>query len=144
MPQDKPLDSQIFYLIEKAHKLARRYTDAVFASEGYDITIDQWLTLKAIYDKQEISQMEIAETLFKDKASITRMLEILVRKKLVSKASGADKRVQHLALTPAGHDKVKSILKLVKSIRSQGVKNMTDKEVAGLKTLLEKIISNMT
>ena len=144
MAKDSKLEVQLFYLIEKTHKTVRRYSQEVFYQKGFDITIDQWLVLKKISDTDQITQNELADALFKDKASITRILDLLLDKKLISKASGADKRIYQLALTTAGKEFVRKIFPLVKELRAKGMEGVTEKEVGQLKSILEKITSNMT
>ncbi|MBK7712103.1 MAG: MarR family transcriptional regulator [Bacteroidales bacterium] len=48
--------------------------------KGLDITIDQWLVLKTIENNAGMTQQQIAINVFKDYASITRIIEILVTK----------------------------------------------------------------
>jgi MarR family transcriptional regulator, transcriptional regulator for hemolysin len=143
MEKDKPLEFQLFYLLEKTNKLVRRHAEQAFRSEGCDLTIDQWLTLKKINDAGEISQVEIAEALFKDKASITRILDLLKEKKLIQKVSGVDKRISLIILSIKGKELVQKLLKPVMSTRAKAVETFSKNEIVQLKNALERISQNL-
>lgn len=140
---DEKLEDVLYYLVNKANKVARRYSQEAFTKAGFDITIDQWLVLKKISDAERINQAELAESVFKDTASITRILQLLVKKKLVKKDyKENDKRHFLLSLTPKGAQYFKQILTLVKTIRQQGTLNFSDSEKDSIKRLLLKMIGN--
>ena len=143
MATDQKLEDVLYYLIDKTNKVGRRYSQDAFIKAGYDITIDQWLVLKKIWDSEQINQVELADSIFKDTASITRILQILVKKKLVKKDfKEGDKRHYMLSLTVKGEQYFKEILSLVKTIRQQGTANFSDSEKETLKKLLNRVIQN--
>jgi MarR family transcriptional regulator, transcriptional regulator for hemolysin len=144
MPPDEKLEDVLYYLIEKTNKVARRYSQDAFVKAGYDITVDQWLVLKKIWDSEQINQAELAAALFKDTASITRILQILVRKKLVKKDfKESDRRHFLLSLTAKGEQFFKQVQGFVKSMRTQGVNDFSDSEKDAIKKLLLKMIKNL-
>ncbi len=141
---DEKLEDVLYYLIDKTNKVARRYSQETFVKAGYDITVDQWLVLKKIWDSEQINQAELATALFKDTASITRILQILVRKKLVKKDfKKGDRRHFLLSLTIKGEQFYKQVLGLVKTMRMQGVSDFSDSEKEQIKKLLTKMIKNL-
>lgn len=144
MAKDEKLESVLFYLIEKTNKVVRRYAQEKLNQSGIDITIDQWLVMKKIYDQERISQVELAESVFKDTASITRILDLLLEKKLVRKTVGADKRVYELSLTDTGNKYFDTAATQVKSIRSKALAGIGEDEIKKLKNSLEKIIANIS
>ncbi len=144
MPQDEKLEHVLYYLIDKTNKVARRYSQETFIKEGYDITVDQWLVLKKIWDSDKINQSELAAALFKDAASITRILQILERKKLVKKDFKTDDRRHFLlSLTTKGEQFYSHLLGLVKAMRMQGVSGFSDSEKEQIKKLLTRMIKNL-
>lgn len=143
MTKNQKLEDVLYYLIEKTNKVIRRYSQVRFSEAGIEITVDQWLVLKKISDSERITQIELANAIFKDRASITRILDLLLKKKLVSKEPGADKRAYELALTEAGEKFMEQALMIVKSIRKKGVEAMSDKEQEQLRKSLQKIINNL-
>lgn len=143
MKNEKPLEAQFFYLLEKTNKLVRRKAEQSLQSNGFDLTIDQWLTLKKIYDVTEISQVDLAHSLFKDKASITRILEILLRKKIIQKINGIDKRVQFVTLAPKGKVVFENSLKQITDVRKSAIAGLSNSELSLFQHVLEKINLNL-
>ncbi len=137
------LDEIIFYTLEKSIKTYRKYAQSKINSMGFDITIDQWLVLKTLQENDKPSQNQIAEMVFKDMASITRIIEILVQKKYIKrKFNPSDRRKFELEITKEGNDIIEDIHPLVIENRKQALKGLKVAEVKTLKTQLEKLIDN--
>jgi len=143
MAKDQKLEDVLYYLIEKTNKVIRRYSQVRFSEAGIEVTVDQWLVLKKISDSERITQIELANALFKDRASITRILDLLLGKRLVRKEEGADKRAYELALTPNGQKFMEQAMVIVKNVRKKGVETMSEKEQEQLRSSLQKIIKNL-
>jgi len=79
------LNDIIFYQLDKAIKTYRQFAQQQLKKTRLNLTIDQWLVLKTIYDTPGISQRDIAAFVFKDEASVTRIIELLVKKDLLSR-----------------------------------------------------------
>lgn len=142
--EDEKLEGVIYYLIEKAGKVGRRYAQQAFDQEGWDITKDQWLVLKKIADEKKISQVTLAKALFKDTAAINRILNLMEEKKLVKReTNAADKRQIELSLTTKGQQMFDKMLPKVVAIRKKGMEGFNTKEVSQLKALLSKMIQNL-
>ena len=73
------LSSIIFYTLEKSIKTYRQFAQKNITDAGFNITIDQWLVLRTIQEDSTISQQQLASKVFKDFASITRIIELLVK-----------------------------------------------------------------
>ncbi|HEU5292177.1 MAG TPA: MarR family transcriptional regulator [Cyclobacteriaceae bacterium] len=143
MTTDQKLEDVLYYLLEKTNKVIRRYSQVRFNEAGINITVDQWLVLKKINDSDRITQIELANALFKDRASITRILDLLLEKKLIRKEPGVDKRVHELVLTPAGQKFMEQAFGVVKKVRKKGIETLQDKEQEQLRMSLQKIIRNL-
>lgn len=143
MAKDQKLEDVLYYLLEKTNKVIRRYSQVRFSEAGIEITVDQWLVLKKISDSERITQIELANAIFKDRASITRILDLLLEKKLVRKEAGSDRRAYELILTAAGEKFMGKALMIVRSVRKKGIESMTEKEQEQLRTSLQKIINNL-
>ncbi|HEX6891638.1 MAG TPA: MarR family transcriptional regulator [Chryseolinea sp.] len=143
MSNDQKLEDVLFYLIEKTNKVIRRYSQIRFIQAGLDITVDQWLVLKKIGDSDRITQIDLANSLYKDRASITRILDLLLAKKLVNKVEGHDKRSYELNLTAAGRKFTDQALTIVKDVRRKGLQSLDAKEQDTLRASLQKIIKNL-
>ena len=143
MAKDQKLEDVLYYLIEKTNKVIRRYSQERYVKAGLNITVDQWLVMKKIHDSERITQIELANALFKDRASITRILDLLLEKKLVRKDEAADKRAYELRLTAGGEKFLEQAFAIVKGSRAKGTETLTESEIQQLRTGLQKIIKNL-
>lgn len=137
------LSSTIFFQLDRAIKSYRQYAQKRLNEKGFSITIDQWLVLKTIADHADLSQNEIAEFIFKDKASVTRIIDLLVAKKyLVREVSATNRRRMKLTITKAGYGIMDAIIPTIRGNRRNALVDCTEKELAVMNTVLEKIINN--
>lgn len=137
------INAVLFYTLEKSIKVYRKYAQTQIASAGFDITIDQWLVLKSLQENSHLSQNEIADLVFKDMASITRIIELLVKKELVERhINNSDRRKFELKITRNGKKMIEMIYPIVHNNRKQALKGITKIEQNNLASLLEILINN--
>lgn len=135
----------IFYSIEKAIKAYRKFAQQKYSQVIEDLTVDQTLILQFLSRKENLSQKELAELLLKEDASITRMVESLVKKKyLVRKKDSNDRRKSILKITDKGLNSLNALEVVVISNRKKALNNITEDELAQVTTILNKIITNCT
>jgi MarR family transcriptional regulator, organic hydroperoxide resistance regulator len=145
MPQPTDsLDEVIYFLSERMMRRAREYSKLVFAEQGFDISIDQWVILKRISEEEGISQVDLANATYKDPASVTRILDILGNKGWAERqADENSRRAYKIFLTTDGRNLVEKMLPIVQSIREKGLENLTAKEIETTKKVLRKMYGNL-
>ena len=137
------LEGVIFYALDKAIKTYRQFAQRKLNEAGLDITVDQWLVLNAINDHDSVSQLQIASLVFKDAASITRIIELLIKKGLIErKEHPQDKRRFSLLLTGEGKKIIKSISKIAQAYRAKALEGISEKELQTMGKSLQKITDN--
>jgi MarR family transcriptional regulator for hemolysin len=137
------LDSVIFYYIEKAIKSYRQFAQKELKKAGLKITVDQWLTLNCINEHPEISQKELAEMVFKDTASVTRIVELLVQAGYLKRAMhGSDGRRAILQMTRQGKNLLEKAAKIVSAYREQAQEGIATKDIEKAKQVMAAIIDN--
>lgn len=110
---------------------------------GCKITINQIMLLIQIERNPEISQIELAELLFKDVASITRMTELLGKENFIEREENKnDHRKKDVRITPKGKKILDLAIPVIAQNREIAQKDMTEKEKHTLFNLLNKIIIN--
>ncbi|MCB0655537.1 MAG: MarR family transcriptional regulator, partial [Saprospiraceae bacterium] len=133
----------VFYAIEKAIKTYRQYAQRQISGQGIDITVDQLLVLRAIQDHPGIAQNQIAEMVFKDYASVTRMIDLLVKKKyLQRKIHSQDRRRFELTITREGSQILNQLDEVVANYRQQALQGISARDEEILHQLLGKITDN--
>ena len=137
------LEQVLFYTLEKAIKSYRQFAQRRLNELNHDITIDQWLTLKTIHDNPGISQKEIAVGVFKDQASITRIIDALVQKGFLQrKSSLQDRRRFDLELSSLGENVLDELFPVIQKNRNIALGGFNNEDVRTLKDQLERIIQN--
>jgi len=133
----------IFYQIEKAIKQYRTMSQGNLNKLGYKITINQILLMIQIDYKSDISQVELAEILFKDVASITRMIELLVKEGFVVRTENKeDRRKKDLKITKKGKILLGLAIPVITKNREVAQQNISKEEKETLFKLLNKLILN--
>jgi DNA-binding MarR family transcriptional regulator len=137
------LGTVIFYTIEKAIKTYRQFAQRSITQAGLDITIDQWLVLRLIDEDGERYQNEIAEAVFKDTASITRIVELLVLKGYLERsAHTGDRRRFKLTVTDNGRALLGQVTPIVAEYRQKALQGISDTEIQDLQKVLNRLIAN--
>ena len=133
----------IFHSIEKAIKEYRKFAQRNISKEAGNITIDQALLLILLNNHPELSQNEIGELIFKDNASVTRMIELLAKKEYLNRTiNNHDRRKYKLTITDKGQTILETLGKVIISNRKSALYGVTEEEVEQLKSILNKIINN--
>ena len=133
----------IFYIIEQTIKEYRKFSQKKISEEIGTITIDQGLILLFLNNRPELTQKEIARLIFRENASVTRMIDSLVKKKFLKRTVNKhDRRRYTLNITPEGEGILASLSSTIMSNRKKAIKGVTQKELNQLTITLQKIISN--
>ena len=137
------LNDIIFYNIEKAIKTYRMFAMKRIRNNGYKITTDQWLIIKSILENPDITQQDIAKNVFKDNASVTRIIELMVKSNYVTREENSlDRRKSNLKVTKDGEAIIENVNDLVIENRKIALKGITEEELNITTTTLKKIIAN--
>lgn len=138
----KGLNDIIFYTLEKSIKSYRQYAQKQLIMNNFDITIDQWLILKSIKENSGLTQQQIGINVFKDYASVTRIIELLVKKNYLQRVAHSDKRRFILRMTSEAEDLMRSIQKVINANRRKALDGIDEDKLMSLKETLNKIIDN--
>ena len=137
------LSSILFYSLDKAIRSYRRMAQANIDRAGLDITIDQWLVLRVLLEHNDLTQQEIAERVFKDQASVARILGLLTKRGLLSAVPlPQDGRRTKLRVTEAGERILEAVHPIVLSNRTVALAGISDADQALLQPLLDRIALN--
>ncbi len=135
----------IFYKIEKSIKEYRRFAYSNIHEKVANLTLDQTLLLISLNENPKLSLTQQSELLFKDRASITRMLDALSKKKyIVRSINKNDKRKFNLLVTEKGKDTIKSLTNIIQLNRKKALKGLSEDDLVHLASVLSKIINNCT
>lgn len=137
------LNNIIFYNIDHSIRLYRMYAQKKLREHGFKITIDQWLVIKCILENPSITQHELSELVFKDNASVTRIIDLLIKANYLEKEINPDDRRKFmLQVTKSGEEIIKNVQEIVLQNRNKALKGIDTKELEIADAVLRKIITN--
>ncbi len=137
------LDIIFFYHLDKAIKTYRQFAQDQLKQNGFDITIDQWLVLKAVVEDPEINHNDLAEAVFKDKASVTRIIELLVNRNYLKSDTHPDSgRRRKLTVTKKAHALLSAIRPIVLKNRKVALNGIPVSQIENAEKVLKEIASN--
>ncbi|WP_268847014.1 MarR family winged helix-turn-helix transcriptional regulator [Flavobacterium aestivum] len=133
----------VLYTIEQTIKEYRKISQKNIGKIVKDITVDQCLLLIVLNKNSNYSQKEIAELIFKDNTSITRIIELMVKKEyLTRKINEIDRRKFNLEITEKGKKTIELLTPVINKNRQDALKGLSENEIELLDKILIKILSN--
>ena len=144
MKENKELNQVYFFWLDRATKAYKQYAHKLFQDIGVNITDDQWMAIKRIDEQPGINQKALSKDIHKDPASVTRILDNLVKKELVQREMGDDRRTFNLTLTESGKEVVQKVLPIAVKGRAKGLEGIEEKDAAKLIEMLKTISANFT
>lgn len=144
MKSEEQLNNVVNFLLEQTVRQMRGYAQRQLDTLQTGITVDQWVILKIIEERKQISQVELAQVSQKDTASITRILDLLQKKGLIQRIDDEyDRRKYMISLTGEGTEFVMRNLPFINRIRGQIIQGLSQEEIQALKGILDKIRQNL-
>ena len=115
-----------------------------FKENGFEITVEQWVIIRHLWEEEGLSQREIGERASKDKPNITRMLDALEKKRLIFRQPDPrDRRKFCVYLTKEGKQLHELLLPLAQTLRERVTRSLSQAEIDRIKETLSKINRNI-
>lgn len=131
-------------LVGKISTAINRTFLRTFANEGIEITTEQWSVLACLWEKDKVTQQTLCTLTAKDKPSMTRLIDKLEKRNLVTRvADHSDRRINLIHLTEAGAALKAKATELVQSIAQKTLNNITEDELNTCRVALKKIMANL-
>ncbi|MEX2594740.1 MAG: MarR family transcriptional regulator [Anditalea sp.] len=132
------------FLLDRTARRVKQYAQNKFKIGNFDVTVDQWLVLKNLDENERLSQTELANLVFKDHPTLTRIIDILCKKGYIERMPHPhDRRSFHLLLTQEGEQKVKELKPQVSIIREKAWNKLDQKDFEEFKRILNTIYDNL-
>ena len=131
-------------MLDRTSRRVKQYAQSKFKELGFGVTVDQWVVMKQLYVKGNLSQTEIAELVFKDMPTLTRIIDLLCNKELAVRTPFEnDRRKFSVSLTDKGHEKVKLMWEPVNEIRQKAWSGLSEEDFDKFQFILNKIYDNL-
>ena len=108
-----------------------------------DITPEQWTVLLSLWKQDGVTQQDLCNATFKDKPSMTRLLDNMERQHLVVRISDKkDKRINLIHLTKTGREMESRANPIVERTLQEALKSISLEELETAQEVLKKIFLN--
>jgi DNA-binding MarR family transcriptional regulator len=115
-----------------------------FRNAGLDITIEQWTVLYHLWKEDCLSQQQLCNRTYRDKPSITRLIDNLEKQKLLKRASHKnDKRINLVCLTDAGRALQDTTLELANQTMDEALHEVKKEDIEIVKKVLQQVYDNL-
>lgn len=146
MPNNQFKRGELYSVINgMASTAVARRLQKNFRQAGLDITIEQWSVLYHLWKEDCLSQQELCNRTFRDKPSITRLVDNLEKQALVKRtASKTDRRINIVCLTEAAKDLQQQTIDIANATMSEALTGITKDEIETVKKVLQQVYDNLT
>jgi DNA-binding MarR family transcriptional regulator len=142
VPDDGAESLSVGYLARYAHRaFVKALADEL---EPHGILTAQWSVLRILWDIEGLTQVELAERMRVEKASLTGVLDAMERRGLIIRERNTDDRRKiNITLTAQGRRLKTQLLPHAAKINRKATRGMTESETLELRRLLAKLIQNL-
>jgi DNA-binding MarR family transcriptional regulator len=116
-----------------------------FNASGLNLTIEQWSVLYHLWKEDGRSQQELCNATFRDKPSITRLIDNLERGKLVKRvADERDRRINKVYLTAEAKKLQEHSMQLAQETLNEALEGVPPEQVDLCKQVLQRVYDNLS
>ena len=145
MPNNQFKKGELYsFVTGKASTAIARRLQKKFNSAGLPITIEQWSVLYHLWKQDGISQQELCKATFRDKPSITRLVDNLEKLQLVKRtASDQDRRINRVCLTKTGVKLQEQSMMMAEQTLNEALEGVATEQIDICKTVLQLVYDNL-
>lgn len=115
-----------------------------FKQHGIDVTIEQWSVLYHLWKQDGLSQQELCNATFRDKPSITRLVDNLEKLRLVNRVpSKEDRRINRIYLSEPATRLRDLTMELANRTLNEALVGVTMEEIETCKSVLQRVYDNL-
>jgi DNA-binding MarR family transcriptional regulator len=132
------------FITGKASTAIARRLQKNFKQNNVDITIEQWSVLYHLWKEDGLSQQALCDATFRDKPSITRLVDNLEKLKLVKRvASKDDRRINMIYLTGEALQLQERTMEIANQTLNEALSGVTNGQIEIAKEVLQQVYENL-
>ncbi len=145
MPNNQFKKAELYsFITGKASTAIARRLQKKFNSAGLNLTIEQWSVLYHLWKEDGKSQQELCNATFRDKPSITRLVDNLEKLQLVKRvASANDRRINLIYLTKPAQKLQEQTMTLAEQTLNEALNGVSSDRVDVCKMVLQIVYDNL-
>ncbi|MBR6285721.1 MAG: MarR family transcriptional regulator [Bacteroidaceae bacterium] len=114
-----------------------------FRQNNIDITPEQWTVLIYLWEKDGVTQQELCNATYKDKPSMTRLIDNMERQDLVTRISSkSDRRINLIHLTKTGRELEEKSRYVANRTLKEALQGLSIDELNISQEVLRKVFTN--
>ena len=139
-----PLDRSLGYKLRVSGQRIKAGLHRAFMAQGYDLTGEQWSLFCVLWEKDGVSQVELARRVGKDRHTITRMLGVMEKNGWIRReADRGDRRRRRVHLTPGGRDLQPVLTPITLEYTRRVFAALNSRELAELERLHQRLLDHL-
>jgi DNA-binding MarR family transcriptional regulator len=132
------------FVTGKASTAIARRLQKKFNSAGLNITIEQWSVLYHLWKQDGRSQQELCDATFRDKPSITRLVDNLEKLNLVKRVpSENDRRINLIYLTKNAQKLEEETMQIADETLNEALRSVPPDGIDVCKEVLQIVYDNL-
>lgn len=136
-------NKRIGFLLERTTRIAKLSFTKAFKNLGVDITPEQWIVIDTVNKNGTMSQKEIGQLSFKNAPTISRIIDNLVKKRLVDRiGEQGDRRKTSISITEDGRHLIQRCQAEVDRLRNLSWDGLSDSDYENFTRILDKVFEN--
>jgi DNA-binding MarR family transcriptional regulator len=145
MPNNQFKKGELYsFVTGKASTAIARNLQKKFNAAGLNLTIEQWSVLYHLWKEDGKSQQELCNATFRDKPSITRLVDNLEKLQLVKRvASENDRRINKIHLTKQALKLQEQTMMLAEETLNDALSGVPANQINLCKEVLQKVYDNL-
>jgi DNA-binding MarR family transcriptional regulator len=145
MPNNQFKKGELYsFITGKASTAIARRLQKKFNQAGLSITIEQWSVLYHLWKEHGLSQQQLCHATYRDKPSITRLVDNLEKLNLVKRvASESDRRINLIYLTKQGQKLEEETMRLADQTLNEALETVPAARIDVCKEVLQVVYDNL-
>lgn len=137
--------SDIFnIIIGRTTNIVNRKLQREFKRANLTITHEQWTLLSALWNEDGQTQQSLSEKTFRDKTSVTRLINKLESQSLVVRITDKyDQRTNLIYLTAQGKSLENTTTQILKETYQKAIAGISEKDIMICKDVLNRVFDNL-
>ncbi len=132
------------FISGKASTAIARCLQKKFNNAGLKLTIEQWSILYHLWKEDGKSQQELCNATFRDKPSITRLVDNLEKLNLVNRVpSESDRRINLIFLTKESFKLQEQTMKMAEETLNESLAGVPAEQIEVCKNVLQLVYDNL-
>ncbi len=132
------------FITGKASTAISRRLQKNFKQANVDVTIEQWSVLYHLWKEDGLNQQQLCDATFRDKPSITRLVDNLEKLKLVKRVpSKNDRRINMIYLTKEAEQLQEQTMALANQTLNEALIDVPAENIEIAKSVLQHVYDNL-